>query len=188
MVLTLLLRHQNVIKDKKPILIVSENISDIEFTDDDIYNNVYIVNGDPSNVKILKRANIVDADTAITLAESKEIASADVTSLTIALAIESLNARVHTVVELMNENNKEHFERAGVDEVIAVSEITERLLVQGTVTHGITQLFLHLLTYSEQSNETYRLPLPESWDGLTFGKLLTRCTNSVWMPLISANA
>jgi hypothetical protein len=32
--------HQDVIKDKKPILIVSEKTSDIVFTDDDIYNNV----------------------------------------------------------------------------------------------------------------------------------------------------
>ncbi len=164
--------HQDVIKDKKPILIVSEDISDIEFTDDDIYNNVYIVNGDPSNVKILRRANIVDANTAIILAESEDSASADVKSLTIALAIESLNAQVHTVVELMDENNKEHFERAGVDEVISVSEITEKLLAQGAVTHGITKLFLNLLTYSEQSNEIYKLPLPESWGGLPFRNLL----------------
>jgi len=164
--------HQDVIKDKKPILIVSEEISDIVFTDDDIYNNVYIVNGAPSNVKILRRANITDADTAIILAEGKESASADVKCLTIALAIESLNAQVHTVVELMDANNKEHFERAGVDEVIAASEITESLLAQGAVTHGISTLFLNLLAYSEQSNEVYKLPLPESWDGLSFGKLL----------------
>jgi voltage-gated potassium channel len=166
--------HQDVIKDKKPILIVSENISDIEFTDNDIYNNVYIVNGDPSNVKILRRANIAAADTAIILAASKDRASADVTALTIALAIESMNAQVHTVVELMDANNKEHFKRAGVDEVIAVSEITERLLAQGAVTHGITRIFLNLLTYSEQTNEIYKLPLPESGAGLTFGNILTR--------------
>jgi voltage-gated potassium channel len=164
--------HQDVIKDKKPILIVSEDISGIVFTDDDVYNNVYIVNGDPSNAKILRRANIADADTAIILSESKEIASADVKCLTIALAIESLNARVHTVVELMDPNNKEHFQRAGVDEVIAASEITEKLLAQGAVTHGISKVFLNLLTYSEQTNEVYKLPLPESWDQLSFGQLL----------------
>jgi Trk K+ transport system NAD-binding subunit len=120
----------------------------------------------------LRRANIADSDTAIILSESEESASSDVKCLTIALAIESLNTRVHTVVELMDPNNKDHFERAGVDEVIAASEITEKLLAQGAVTHGITEVFLNLLTYSEQSCEVYKLPLPERWDRLSFGKLL----------------
>ncbi len=166
--------HQHVVKDKRPILIVSEKTSDIAFTDDDIYNNVYIVNGDPSNAKILRRANIPDADTAIILAEGEDIASADVRSLTIALAIESLSARVHTVVELLDANNKEHFQRAGVDEVIAASEIAESLLAQGAVTHGISKLFLNLLTYSERSNEIYKLPMPQSCNGMLFGDLLNR--------------
>ena len=166
--------HQNAVKGKRPILIVSEEISHIKFTDDDIYNDVYIVNGDPSNAKILRRSNISDADTAIILAEDKEAASADVRSLTIALAIESLNTRVHTVVELMDANNKEHFERAGVDEVVAASEITESLLAQGAVTHGISRLFLDLLTCSEHSNEVYKLPLPRSCRRMSFGDLLNR--------------
>ena len=80
----------------------------------------------------------------------------------------SINSRVHTCVEVIDPNNLPHFLRTDVDEVVSVRDISNKLLVQAAVDHGITEFYMELLTFQEDGNEVYRIAMPPVLAGRTF--------------------
>ncbi len=164
--------HAPVVKDKRTIVVIDKEIG--EMPKDDEFDDVYAIHGDPTDDKVLLRANIVEAKSAIILADEKERNYADSKSILIALAIENLNSRVYTCVEVLDSRNIVHFRRTTVDEIISVSEISEKMLSQAAMNPGITNFFLELLTFQEEGNEMYLVDVPPAFIGKTFGDLFVR--------------
>lgn len=163
--------HADVIRTKRPIIIITPNPADVPSAHHRAYQGVFIINGDPTDERFLRRAHLDTADSAIILADRRKGESADAYSIIIALAVESINPDVYTIVELLNHRNKIHFAHTQVDELVCVEEISEKVIAQSAITHGISEVYLHLLSATRDSNEIYIVPVPAFMSGWSFGRV-----------------
>ncbi len=163
--------HANVGQDMRPIVVVTDQPEKMPNTTDEQYNAVFTVIGDPVDDAVLMRAGIQTADTAIILADDREEKFADTKSIIIALTVESLQPKVHTVVELLDSRNESHFEYTHVDEIICVDTMSEKLLAQASLSHGVSKVFMRLITASDVENEIYFVPVPEQFIGKSYREL-----------------
>ena len=167
--------HAPVIKkNRRPIVVINREGDSIFMDDGDpAFDDVFFVAGDPTNERVLRRANIADAYAAVVLADRRRPDTADAQSILIALAIESMNARVHTLVEVINSENLKHFSHTRVDECISMDHLGELLLSQAALNHGISEFFTELLTFQENGNEVYQVDVPPDFIGKPFSRLST---------------
>ncbi|MFW6162312.1 MAG: TrkA-related ion transporter [Planctomycetota bacterium] len=167
--------HASVLGERRPIVIVTdqpERVPQAEpETEEDPYHNVFVIPGDPTSDRILARASIAQANTAIVLSDPREGKHADTKTVLIALAIEAIEPGVHTIVELLESRSRIHFKYTHVDEVVCVDELAEKLLAQTAITHGLSEFYLRLLTATEDTNEVYVLEVPEAFVGKTYRQL-----------------
>ena len=158
--------HNDETVDKKPVVIAA--LLEANPTDDDLTT---FVRGSPSDADTLRRAGIQYAETAIILADSSDpTASADqrdAMTLLTALAVESANPKIHTCVEVIRSQNRAHFARAKVDEMIVSAELSGQLLATAAMNHGITHVLTDLMTRGA-GEEIYSVDAPSSLVGRTF--------------------
>jgi voltage-gated potassium channel len=164
--------HADEVKDKRPIVILAN--LETNPTGDPLAT---FIRGNPSNAVDLHRAAIERADTAIILADDTnpnlEADDIDAKTLLCALAVESINPNVHTCVEVIKSENRQHFERAKADELVVSAELTGALLASAAIHHGITAAVTDLLTHPG-GTEFYRIDPPDDLLGATFGTALER--------------
>jgi voltage-gated potassium channel len=164
--------HAEEVEDKRPVVILAN--LELSPTTDPL---VTFVHGNPSNAHDLHRAAIERADTAIILADDTnpnlEPDDIDAKTLLSALAVESINPEVHTCVEVIKSENRQHFERAKADELVVSAELTGALLASAAVNHGITAAVSDLLTHPG-GTEFYRIDPPDELLGQTFATALER--------------
>jgi voltage-gated potassium channel len=117
---------------------------------------VEFIRGDPSQDENLKRAGVMRADSVIVLTDCHKGANdADAEALMIVLAVESLNRKVHTCVQIMNSANRMHLERAHADEIICLDQLGGSLAVASALNHGVSHIVSELLSFNLGS-EFYR--------------------------------
>jgi voltage-gated potassium channel len=117
---------------------------------------VEFVRGDPSQDDDLKRAGIMKADSIIVLTDCHKGANeADAEALMVTLAVESMNRKVHTCVQIMNSANRMHLERAHADEIICLDQLGGSLMVASALNHGVSNVVSELLTF-DIGSEFYR--------------------------------
>ncbi len=117
---------------------------------------IEFIKGEPSQDKDLIRAGVKKADSVIVLTDlTKGVNEADAQALMIALAVESLNRKVHTCVQIMNSANRMHLERAHADEIICFDQMGGGLAVVSALNHGVLHIVAELLTFNVGS-EFYR--------------------------------
>ena len=163
--------HSPVIHHKPPIVVITDQPERMPTSSDPAYDAVFTVVGDPTDPSVLRRAGILTADTAIILADEREGKFADTKSVLIALAIEAIQPRVYTVVELLDSRNESQFQHTHVDEIVCVDTLAEKLLAQASLVHGVSQVYLHLLTASKDTNEIYFVPVPKAFVGAKYRDL-----------------
>jgi voltage-gated potassium channel len=134
------------------------------------------VRGNPSNAEDLHRAGIGRADTAIILADETNPAldpdDIDAKTLLATLAVESINSDVHTCVEVIKSENRQHFQRAKADEMVVSAELTGALLASSAINHGISHAVSDLLTHPG-GTEFYEIAPPMAVCDMTFASALT---------------
>jgi len=162
--------HAEEVADKRPVAIVAD--LDHSPTDDDL---VTFIRGSTSDSAALRRANLDQAETAIILADESHSGMGtderDAMTLLTALAVETLNPRIHTCVEVIRSENLPHFERAKVDEVVVSAELTGNLLASSAVTHGMSRVVADLTGHAE-GNELYSVEAPAKLTGRSFAAAL----------------
>jgi len=171
--------HAAIIEDKRPIVIISESADSIQLPgDEDVpeFEDVYLVQGDPTNEIILKRANVHQAYSAIVLAQAEEREVADSKSILICMAIRSIcdehnTEKTYITVEGIVTRYIDHLRKVGADEIISANDFTTLLLSQSALVHGLSDVYRNLLTVSEETNEIYLMPIPEEFFGKTFTEL-----------------
>lgn len=89
-------------------------------------------------------------------------------SLLVALAASELRPDLHVVVRIHDPRSRVHFLRLPGAEVVSTGEIAEKLLAQAAVSPGITEVYMELLTATDDSNEIYLVPVPERWLGRSY--------------------
>lgn len=162
--------HSDDLATLQHIVIIDDKITQCPI--DDPF--VSFIHGDPTESETLERASIQDARTAIILTDWSlpDPSLRDSKTALITLAIKSMNSKVYACAELMRAESKRHLERAGVDEPICISEISQRMLVMAALNHGLSRLFDDLLTFNEGS-EIYCTPAPTAFIGMPFRKLVS---------------
>ena len=117
---------------------------------------VAFVNGDPTQDESLLRAGVERASGVIVLTDfTKGTNEADAEALMVVLAVESLNRKVHTCVQIMNSVNRVHLHRAHADEIICLDQMGGGLIVASALNHGVSRIVGELLTF-DAGSEFYR--------------------------------
>lgn len=117
---------------------------------------VEFIEGDPTQDEYLINAGVNKASSVIVLSDlRKEANEADAEALMIVLAVESLNRKVHTSVQLLNSSNRIHLERAHADEIICLDQLGGSLSVASSLNPGVSNIVTELLTFNSGS-EFYR--------------------------------
>ncbi|WP_029410629.1 ion transporter [Treponema pedis] len=110
---------------KKIVLITEQENPDI--------NGIIYVNGDYSDVEVLRKVNIKEAVLAVVFSESKEketIKNVDMRTVLTVYNIEQENPAVHTIAEIINEKNAEIIqEKIKGDEIVFKETIDAHLIV-----------------------------------------------------------
>lgn len=158
----------NEIDDSSNIVVVAE-LEESPYDDD---ARVEFVQGNPAKDEILEKAGIDTAKTAIVLGSGSDPTAADSRAILTALAIESKRRAIYTCVIVSECGNKKHLKHAHVDEVVCVSEMTDQVIVQASLNHGLSYFLSDLLTFSEGC-EIYKVKIPEECRGKTFQEALT---------------
>ncbi|OFW67775.1 MAG: hypothetical protein A2Z12_07570 [Actinobacteria bacterium RBG_16_68_21] len=135
-------------------------------------DGVYFVRGDATSSEDLDRAGITRAAAAVVcpVDASNE---ADMHSILIVLAIESIAPAVRTVVEVNNPAHLDHFRRANVDEVLVTSRLASHLLARTAMYPGLGELVTDIVSGGHGS-ELYRVVLPDEYVGFTIDALSAR--------------
>ena len=144
---------------------------------------VYTVLGCPTSERDLRKAQISTAQAAILLADPAHGSHADARSALVAMAIEGENPQVHTVMELLSSVSRVHLQATEVNEIICLGEISEKLIAQNCISPGVQNLFLHLLTTGQGTNQIFITPLPETARGMPY-RDLARATISGGAPFV----
>lgn len=146
-------------------------ISDIEQKplDDDL---LLFIQGQP-NDETLARANLKQARTVVVLGNDHlEPTARDAKAILTVLTIETVNPNVYTIVELVNESNVIHCQRANADEIIVTDELGSNLISRAAVNHGISGFVSELLS-ARRGNELYKVAVPPALRGASFLEAIT---------------
>jgi voltage-gated potassium channel len=133
---------------------------------------VYFVNGDVTNTEDLRRAGIEEA-TAAVICPADGSNEADMRSILVVMAVESIAPQVRTVVEVNNPQHVDHFRRANADEIMVTSRIASRLLARSSLYPGLAEIVTDIVSGGEGS-ELYRIELPTEFVGLSVDELSAR--------------
>jgi voltage-gated potassium channel len=130
--------------------------------------SIEFLRGDPADAHDLKRAGLEEASVAIILAdESEPGASAgdkDARTLLTCLAVESICPDVYSCVEVILADNRQHFARTRVNEMVVSAELTGALLGGAARTPGLSRLVTDLVTHPA-GQEFYRMHVPAELAG-----------------------
>lgn len=141
-------------------------IADIENKplDDDF---LFFVNGSVSD-ETLQQANLAQAKTVIILGDDHLADTArDAKVVLTALTVESINPKAYTIVELIDQANVRHCQRAQADEIIIGSELSSNLIARAALNHGITKVVSELLT-ATGGNELFKIKVPGGMVGQSY--------------------
>lgn len=151
---------------KKAIVVLAD-------TEENPYDSTKVdfVRGCPWKRDDLIRAGIEHADTAIILTNIRGGGedNPDADALMITLSIETLNSKVHTIVQLLSSENRVHLENANADEIICLDQVGGKLAVSSALNHGLSTIINELLTF-DKGSEFYRYhrEMPDQYVGRTF--------------------
>ncbi|RMH86234.1 MAG: hypothetical protein D6681_15890 [Calditrichaeota bacterium] len=144
-------------------------------------DNLYFIQGDVTEENLI-RANIQKANTVVILGDDRlEATTRDAQVVLATLTVESLNPAVYTIVELVDESNVRHCQRAHADEIIVGDEFSSRLISRAALNHGISKVLSELLS-SRFGNDLFKIPVPAALQGRPFLEVFTemkRNANSI---------
>jgi voltage-gated potassium channel len=160
------------VDDPRRIVVLARHLEDP--TRDD---SVEFLRGDPSDATDLRRAKLEEASVAIILADESDPAvtagDKDARTLLTCLAVESICPDVYSCVEVILAENRQHFVRTKVNEMVVSAELTGALLGGAARTRGLSRLVTDLVTHPA-GQEFYRMRVPDELVGETLAAALSR--------------
>ena len=130
------------------------------------------VRGDVSEEN-LTRACIATADTVVIVGDRRlDYVARDAKVVLSTLTVGALNPDAYSIVELANEDNARHCERAHADEIVVGAEFSSRLISSATLDHGITKVLSEILS-AQIGNDLIIVPVPASLAGRPFLELFS---------------
>ena len=168
-------------KPRKKIVVIDQEAEDLRL----VHPDTDYVRGDPTEQESLALASTDRADIAIIPLDysfSEDILDSRITLTT--MAVKGINPNIYTCVELLQPANRQHIERTEADEVLCVGEMSQMMLGQAAVAHGVSRLYEEILTFNRGS-EIHRVPLPAVLAGQSFRWLLNEMNSQLSCVLLS---
>lgn len=134
--------------------------------------NITFMSGNPSHAEDLERAGVLRARAAIAVTDESDKdphmdSTYDARGVLTVLALKAANPRLHVVAQMRDPRNRDHFERARANEIIASAEMSEGLLARSALNIGISRAFSQLLRL-DTPQELYIIDTPPGLEGKTF--------------------
>jgi voltage-gated potassium channel len=130
--------------------------------------------GDYIDEKVLQRANVKSANTALLLADvSRQYSAQEVDSRTVmtVITIDSLNKNIYTCAELIDEKFEKYLKLANCDEIILTRELNKVLIANAASASGISHIASELLSPKRKCLDT--AAFPNRFIGKSFAELAT---------------
>lgn len=153
------------------VVLVDEDLQEISVELHE--RDVFFVRGIPTRDETLVRAGIDQARHAVILCKAPGDPHSDSQNVTITLAIEARNKKIHTVVECVDPSTEELLRKAGCDRVVCLSRFDAHFLSQELLNPGVQEVIDDLLS-SSYGQQIYLTPLSLSRP-VTFSDLTAVC-------------
>ncbi|RKX90963.1 MAG: transporter [Spirochaetes bacterium] len=170
---------ENILKvnpDLRPSDIVLVNDADPEEVDHirsiPKFKTIKYIKGDYIDEKVLKRANIKSASTALVLADaSRRFSVQEVDSRTVmsVITIDSMNKNIYTCAELIDEKFEKYLRLANCDEIILSREYSRILIANAASASGVSHIAAELL--NPEKGKLFTHDFPDVFIGKTFYEL-----------------
>jgi len=158
-----------------PIVLINElPVDDIESLRFKYHKyDLKFLRGDYIHEEILRRAGIAKAKFALIMADlsggrSKD--KVDERTILATLTIKSVSPQVKTIAEILDNENRPHLKRAGVDEIIIRGEHVGSLLASAINSPGLPRVFNSIISLGD-TNKLWRVNIPRSFIGKSFQEL-----------------
>jgi voltage-gated potassium channel len=138
------------------------------------FKYIKFIKGDYIDEKVLQKANVKSAHTALVLADSsRKFSVQEVDSRTVmaAITIDSLNKNIYTCAEIIDEKYEKYLKLANCDEIILTRELSRILISNAATASGISQVATELLRPKKGGLGT--LNIPAQYEGKSFKDLQT---------------
>ena len=126
---------------------------------------ISFVKGNPSELRVLNRANIAEARFAIILSENG-LPAADQKTVLTTLAIKKSNKSTVVCAEVNDPDNEDYLKAAGCEIIIDTRSLSSRLLAMSLQNPAVNDIVTELV--SQAGNEIYREPVPARYHGRQF--------------------
>lgn len=156
------------------ILAVCTNADDLMVTIPEVYKRVVALKGDPLKPEVLKKADIDSAKRIIVLSQNRtetNSESSDHNCLMKAIAVNAVNKTAPVTVELNLLKSLKFAKVMDNTDFIVSSVYSEKLISQGVLNPGVTEIYRSLMTFSSDSCEFYKIRLPEHFEAQTFNEV-----------------
>jgi voltage-gated potassium channel len=136
------------------------------------FKYIKFVKGDYIDEKVLHRANVKGASTALVLADaSRKFSVQEVDSRTVmaVITIDALNKDIYTCAEIIDEKYEKYLKLANCDEIILTRELSRILISNAATASGISHVAAELLRPRRGGLSTQKIP--SQFVGKTFRDL-----------------
>jgi voltage-gated potassium channel len=156
------------------IVVVCPNADELKIGEPKLYRKVYAVAGDPVDVAVLDHAAVDNASRVIVLSSDRPgcgpPSELDSRALMQTLAVVARRRAdpLPIVVELQSDETLD-FARplTGIDLLVG-RHYGEKLISQAVLNPGITEVYVELMTFTDQSTEFYLVPVPPHLRGKSY--------------------
>ena len=138
------------------------------------FKYIKYIKGDYIDEKVLQRANVKSAHTALILADaSRKFSVQEVDSRTVmtVITIDAMNKNIYTCAEIIDEKYEKYLKLANCDEIILTRELSRVLISNAATASGISHIASELL--SPEKGGLFTLNIPQQFIGKTFKDLQT---------------
>jgi voltage-gated potassium channel len=151
------------------ILCVFKNSDELMVSVPHIYKKVLVVKGKPLHPDILKHADIKRARSIIALSEETDLVS-DNKTLMKAIAVNSVNPDVPVTIQLQNPESVKYNNVIKNADFVVSSSYMEKLISQGVLNPGVTEIYRSIMTFSPDSSEFYNIEISSQFCPETFNQ------------------
>ena len=148
----------------------------------DLDNNVFFVQGNPSERETLLRGGIQKAQSAIILKDSN-FGEDDSHSILTALAVEDTAPDIYTVMELDNPDNERYARYAHVDDILYSDSLVANITAMCTQNEGISAFIKDILSTADDGHSFAAFDVPEDYRGKTIREMFTYLKGEGGLPV-----
>ena len=145
-------------------------------------DNVFFVQGNPSESETLRRGGLQKAQGAIILGDP-DYGNDDSHSILTALAVENISPDVYTVMELHNPENERYARYAHVDDILYSDSLIADITAMCTHNEGISAFIRDVLSTADDGYSFASFDVSYDYEGKTIGEMFDYCKGEGAFPV-----